>query len=176
MALQRLRVDDFFEQQAKTTDAGNRVVSRLNPANGINAPGFGQFVTPINDCAREAVINTNDFITKCINRRRIVIHGLRVKSGNRFMFPNSNAKCPNRPSQNEYRERAVQVRNAPVFAPVSTALRRGELLRRGKECGVRPNLISVIAKLRAPSRRDKLPLRHSECGVRPIRPFMDGGY
>jgi predicted small lipoprotein YifL len=31
------------------------------------------------------------------------------------------------------------------------------------ECGVRPNLISVIAKLRATSRRDPLPLRHSEC-------------
>ena len=35
-----------------------------------------------------------------------------------------------RPSQNEFRKRAVQVRNG--------------------ECGVRPNLISVIAKLRAP--------------------------
>jgi len=54
------------------------------------------------------------------------------------------------------------VRNAPVFAPVFTALRRGELLRRGKECpfsavgllrrvdGMRPNLISVIAQHRAP--------------------------
>ena len=31
------------------------------------------------------------------------------------------------------------------------------------ECGVRPNLISVIAKLRAPSRRDPLLLRNSEC-------------
>ena len=40
--------------------------------------------------------------------------------------------------------------SAPVFAPVFTALRRGELLRRGKECGVRPNLISVITKHRAP--------------------------
>jgi hypothetical protein len=29
------------------------------------------------------------------------------------------------------------IRNAPVFAPVFTALRRGELLRCGKECGVR---------------------------------------
>jgi hypothetical protein len=38
--------------------------------------------------------------------------------------------------------------SAPVFAPVFTALRRGELLRRGKECGERPNLISVIAKPR----------------------------
>ena len=39
-----------------------------------------------------------------------------------------------RPFQNENRKRAVQVRNAPVFAPVFNALRRGELLRRGKEC------------------------------------------
>jgi len=74
------------------------------------------------------------------------------------------ANCPNRPSQTEYRKRAVQVRNAPVFAPVFTALRRGELLRRGKECGVRPNLISVIAKHRAPSHTPPLLLRHSECG------------
>ncbi|HEV2437396.1 MAG TPA: hypothetical protein VG077_15500, partial [Verrucomicrobiae bacterium] len=29
-------------------------------------------------------------------------------------------------------------------------------------CGVRPNLISVFAKLRATSRHDRLPLRHSE--------------
>ena len=36
---------------------------------------------------------------------------------------------PNRPSQNEYRKRAVQVRNG--------------------ECGVRPNLISVLAQPRA---------------------------
>jgi len=36
------------------------------------------------------------------------------------------------------------------------------------KCGVRPNLISVIAKLPAPSRRDPLPLRHSECGVRSV--------
>ena len=36
------------------------------------------------------------------------------------------------------------------------------------ECGVRRNLISVIAKLRAPSRRVPLPLRHSECGVRSV--------
>jgi hypothetical protein len=56
----------------------------------------------------------------------------------------------NPPSENKYRKRAVQVRNAPVFAPVFTALRRGELLRRGRECGVRPNLISVIAQPRAP--------------------------
>ena len=55
----------------------------------------------------------------------------------------------NRPSQTKFRKRAVQERNAPVFAPVITALRRGEWLRRGKECGVRPNLISVIAKHRA---------------------------
>jgi hypothetical protein len=47
-------------------------------------------------------------------------------------------------------EKSVQERNAPVFAPVITALRRGELLRRGKECGVRPHLISVIAQPRAP--------------------------
>jgi hypothetical protein len=33
------------------------------------------------------------------------------------------------------------------------------------ECGMRPNLISVIAKHRAPSRRDPLPLRNSECGT-----------
>ena len=45
----------------------------------------------------------------------------------------SNSICPNRPSQNEYRKRAVQVRNG--------------------ECGVRPNLISDIAQLRAPGRR-----------------------
>jgi hypothetical protein len=57
---------------------------------------------------------------------------------------------PNRPFQNEYQKRAIQVRNAPVFAPVFTALRRGELLRRGKECGERPHLISVIAKHRSP--------------------------
>ena len=54
---------------------------------------------------------------------------------------NSNAKCPKRPSQNEHRKRAVQVRNAPIFS----------LLRRGKECGVRPNLISTFAQHRAPS-------------------------
>jgi hypothetical protein len=47
-------------------------------------------------------------------------------------------------------EKSVQERNAPVFVSGFTALRRGELLRRGKECGVRPNLISVIAKHRAP--------------------------
>ena len=51
--------------------------------------------------------------------------------------------------------------SAPVFAPVFTALRRDELLRRGKECGVRPNLISVIAKLRTPSHA-----RGSPCGIR----------
>jgi hypothetical protein len=56
----------------------------------------------------------------------------------------SNAICPNRPYQNEYRKRAVQVRNVPVFA----------LLRRGKECGVRPNLISILAQHRAPSQHD----------------------
>jgi hypothetical protein len=70
--------------------------------------------------------------------------------------------CPNRPSQNEYRNPPSSrkaglrrdkliMRNAPVFAPVFTALRRGELLRRGKGCGERPNLISVIAQPRAPS-------------------------
>jgi hypothetical protein len=76
---------------------------------------------------------------------------------------NSNPICPKRPSQNGYRKRVFKCgmgsaecgiqnaeRNAPVFAPVITALRRGELLRRGKECGVRPNLISVIAQPRAP--------------------------
>jgi hypothetical protein len=42
------------------------------------------------------------------------------------------------------------MRRAPVFAPVFTSLRRGELLRRGKECGERPHLNSVIAQLRAP--------------------------
>ena len=31
------------------------------------------------------------------------------------------------------------------------------------ECGVRPNLISIFAKLRAPGRRAPLPLRNSEC-------------
>jgi hypothetical protein len=47
-------------------------------------------------------------------------------------------------------EKSVQERNAPVIAPVITALRRGELLRRGKECGERPHLISVLAQPRAP--------------------------
>ena len=63
-----------------------------------------------------------------------------------------NANCPHRPSQNEFRKRAIQVRNAPVFTA----------LRRGKECEVRPNLISAIAKLHAMSRHNKLPLRHSD--------------
>jgi hypothetical protein len=53
------------------------------------------------------------------------------------IIENSNANCPNRPSQNEYRKRVP----------------------------VRLHLISVIAKLRAPSRSDPLPLRHAalEC-------------
>ena len=55
----------------------------------------------------------------------------------------------NRPSQTKFRKRAVQVRNAPVFAPVFTALRRGELLRRGKECG-----FGVRGHVRALVRRD----------------------
>jgi len=38
------------------------------------------------------------------------------------------------------------VRNAPVFAPVFTALRRGELLGRGNEGRVRPNLISLLGE------------------------------
>ena len=42
----------------------------------------------------------------------------------------SNAVCPNRPFQTEFRKRAIQVRNG--------------------ECGVCPNLISVISKHRAP--------------------------
>ena len=50
-----------------------------------------------------------------------------------------------------------QVRNAPVFAPVFTALRRGELLRRDMECGVRPSLISVIANHRAPRHAPRFP-------------------
>ncbi len=53
----------------------------------------------------------------------------------------------NRPSQNEFRKRAVQARNAPVFAPVFTALRRGELLRRGKECGMENPQITQIAQI-----------------------------
>jgi hypothetical protein len=69
---------------------------------------------------------------------------------------------PNRPSQNEYRKRAFPVRNAecgmrraPVFAPVFTALRRGELLRRGKECGIwkwgaRPSRLPFSASRRKP--------------------------
>ena len=52
------------------------------------------------------------------------------------------------PSQNENKKRAVQERNAPVFAPVFTALRRGELLPRDKECGVRPNLIAAFQSAR----------------------------
>ena len=51
-----------------------------------------------------------------------------------------NAICPNRPSRTEFRKKAVQVWN--------------------EECGVRPNLISIIAKLRATSRHDPLPLRN----------------
>ena len=44
-------------------------------------------------------------------------------------------------------------------SPRSFANGNSKLLRRGKECGVRPNLISVIAKHRAP-----LPLRNAERG------------
>ena len=50
---------------------------------------------------------------------------------------------PNRPSQNEFRKRAIQMRNG--------------------ECGARPSLISGIAKQHAPGRQDPLPLRHSDC-------------
>src|SRR5208283_4081506 len=76
---------------------------------------------------------------------------------------NSNAKCPNRPSQTEYRKR-VPVR-----------------LRCASTRQVRLHLISVIAKLRAPSRRDPLPRRHSECGMRrartrPSRSKAPGGW
>ena len=63
-----------------------------------------------------------------------------------FHIFNSNANCPNRPSQNEYRKR-VPVRLHPLSCDFSAT-----------------SLISVIAKLRAPSRRAPLPRRHSECG------------
>jgi hypothetical protein len=49
---------------------------------------------------------------------------------------NSNANCPNRPSQNEFRK-SVPVRLHPLSCDFSAT-----------------SLISVIAKLRAPSRRD----------------------
>ena len=88
-------------------------------------------------------------------------------------------------------EKSVQVRNAPVIVPVFTALRRGELLRRGTECGVpefsrsrgnetrRENAgdslrrllrISVIAQHRAPRHAPRCP-----CGIRNALVVLDCG-
>jgi hypothetical protein len=69
---------------------------------------------------------------------------LRVLRATKIQTPNA----PNvHPKMNM--EKSVQERNAPVFAPVFTALRRGELLRRGKECG-----FGVRGHVRALVRRD----------------------
>jgi hypothetical protein len=75
----------------------------------------------------------------------------------------SNANCPKRPSQNEFRKRAVQVRNSDCGAVEQQSNEATKLCRLGclvpwlfKRVPVRRHQISVIAPPRA-------------CGPRPVR-------
>ena len=77
---------------------------------------------------RHSLENSRDWICRTVirqtrtSRQLFPLLGERIKGeGGR----QNQIHSGNRPSQNEFRQRAVQVRNAPVFAPVFTALRRG---------------------------------------------------
>jgi hypothetical protein len=64
-------------------------------------------------------------------------------------------KTGKEPFQCGMRNAECGMRRAPVFAPVFTSLRRGELLRRGKECGIwkwgaRPSRLPFSASRRKP--------------------------